>query len=125
MEIFDEDIHRLRQYVEAKRGQGRAVRSLASGKWDQGDPDFLTGEAATIVLREDTWLELGNPATRSSAPVLVTENLDLVRDGAITLIGADIPEVRTGWAGVVHCPSPIVGLFEDMELLLPFRGYSI
>ena len=70
-----------------------------SGCWIPGKgveryPDFLSNERPSIVLREDTWLELGNPNTSSSAPVLVTDSLDLVNDGAITLIGPDVPEAR-------------------------------
>lgn len=45
-------------------------------------------------MAEDTWLELGNPGTFSTAPALVTESIDLVNDGAITLIGPDISETR-------------------------------
>ena len=94
MEIFDDDIAWLRGYIESKSTQGRDVRLLDSGKGSQRVPDFLSKEKATIVLNEDTWLELGNPNTNSTAPVLVTERLDLVNDGAITLIGPDIPDAR-------------------------------
>jgi CO dehydrogenase/acetyl-CoA synthase beta subunit len=94
LEIFDDDIRWLREYLESRRSQGRDVRSLDSGERDRRIPDFFNNEKTTIVLSEDTWLELGNPKTNSTAPVLVTENLDLVHDGAITLVGPDIPEVR-------------------------------
>lgn len=94
MEIFNDDITWLRSYIESKRTQGRNVRLLDSGKGDQRYPAFLKKERATIVLSEDTWLELGNPGTFSTAPALVTESLDLVNDGSITLIGPDIPEAR-------------------------------
>jgi CO dehydrogenase/acetyl-CoA synthase beta subunit len=94
LEIFDDDIRWLRSYIESKRTQSRDVRLLDSGKGDQRYQDFLDPEGPTIVLSEETWLELGNPTTASIAPVLVTECLDLVNDGAITLIGPDIPEAR-------------------------------
>jgi CO dehydrogenase/acetyl-CoA synthase beta subunit len=94
LKIFDDDIAWLRGYIGSKSTQGRDVRLLDSGKGNQRVPDFLSKEKATIVLNEDTWLELGNPNTNSTAPVLVTERLDLVNDGAITLIGPDIPEAR-------------------------------
>ncbi|MHA1579667.1 MAG: hypothetical protein ACTSUQ_08570 [Candidatus Freyarchaeota archaeon] len=44
------------------------------------------------MLKEDTFVELGNPKTASAALVLWTKNLELVRDGKITIIGPDIPE---------------------------------
>ena len=94
MDIFDDDIRWLREYLESRRSQGRDVRSLDSGERDRRIPDFFNNEKTTIVLSEDTWLELGNPKTNSTAPVLVTESLDLVHDGAITLVGPDIPEIR-------------------------------
>jgi CO dehydrogenase/acetyl-CoA synthase beta subunit len=94
LEIFDDDIRWLREYLESRRSQGRDVRSLDSGERDRRIPDFFNNEKTTIVLSEDTWLELGNPKTNSTAPVLVTESLDLVHDGAITLVGPDIPETR-------------------------------
>jgi len=94
LEIFDDDIRWLREYLESRRSQGRDVRSLDSGERDRRIPDFFNNEKTTIVLSEDTWLELGNPKTNSTAPVLVTESLDLVHDGAITLVGPDIPEIR-------------------------------
>lgn len=94
MEIFDDDITWLRGYIESKRTEGRDVRMLDSGKGAERVPDFLSDGKSAIVLTEDTWLELGNPNTHSAAPVLVTENLDLVNDGAMTLVGRDISEAR-------------------------------
>jgi CO dehydrogenase/acetyl-CoA synthase beta subunit len=94
MEIFDDDIGWLRSYVEAKRAQGREVRSLDSVNARRPSPDFREVGGATIVLGEDTWVEFGNPATSSVAPVLVTERLDLIDDAAVTLVGPDVPEAR-------------------------------
>jgi CO dehydrogenase/acetyl-CoA synthase beta subunit len=94
LEIFDEDIAWLRRYIESRRERGRDVRMLDSGSGEKRYPDFPRAEKASIVLREDTWLELGHPNTSSIAPALVTERIDLVDDGAITLIGPDIPEVK-------------------------------
>lgn len=94
MEVFDDDIRWLRAYVEAKGAEGRDVRVLDSGRGKERCADFPSKGNPAIVLSEDTWLELGNPGTSSVAPVLVTENLDLVEDGAITLVGPDIPEAR-------------------------------
>jgi CO dehydrogenase/acetyl-CoA synthase beta subunit len=94
LEIFNEDIAWLREYIESKKIQGRNVRVLDFGKGNLRYADFLKKDKATIVLNEDTWLELGTPGTFSTAPALVTENFNLVNDGAITLIGQDIPEAR-------------------------------
>lgn len=94
METFNDNITALRQYIAGKSADGRQVRSLDCnadpGKWAA----YSKKKSSSIVLKEDTWVELGNPATFSMAPVLVTERLDLVNDGAITLIGPDISELR-------------------------------
>ena len=94
MEIFDDDIAWLRRYIESKRAPGRTVRLLDSGEEDQRHRGFSEKERAAIVLNEDTWIEFGNPNTISTALALVTQNIDLIDDGAITLIGPDIPEAR-------------------------------
>ncbi len=92
MEVFNEDIKRLRRYIKDKMMNDRKVRSIDSA--DIEYTDFLNKGTSTIVLKEDTWVELGNPKTFSLAPVLVTENFDSVNDGTITLIGPDFREVQ-------------------------------
>ncbi len=94
MDIFNDDIAALRDYVSSKKAAGREVRLLGSGEGDEVYRDFLVTAGATIVLAGDTWLELGHPGSFSTAPVLVTDRIDLVEDGAITLIGPDIPEAQ-------------------------------
>ena len=91
MKAFDPDIGRLREYIAQKGEAGRKVRRLDSGKERAG---FSPGGKPIIVLREDAWVELGNPGTASLAVVLLTESLELVNDGAISLVGPDIPEAR-------------------------------
>ena len=91
MEAFDDDIRELKKNIEAKSSTGRKVRLI--GNESPISSDFLSEGTPTIVFKEDTWLELGDPKTTSLAPVLVTEREDLVNDGTITLIGPDISEV--------------------------------
>jgi CO dehydrogenase/acetyl-CoA synthase beta subunit len=45
-----------------------------------------------IVLRGDTFVELGNPQAGSCAALLWTGRPSLIRDGRITVLGPDIPE---------------------------------
>ena len=93
MKAFDPDIERLREYIAQKGEAGRKVRRLDSGEGKK-QAGFSTGGKPAIVLREDAWVELGNPGTASLAVVLLTESLELVNDGAISLVGPDIPEAR-------------------------------
>ncbi len=45
-----------------------------------------------IILRSDTFVELGNPVAGSTSVVLWTRDTSLLTDGRISLIGPDIPE---------------------------------
>ena len=49
-------------------------------------------DSPNIILREDTFLELGSTAAGSCAFVLPTDQPAMIHDGRITLIGPDIPE---------------------------------
>jgi len=46
-----------------------------------------------VLLRSDTFLELGNPAAGSCAAAMWTDDTSLVVDGRITVVGPDIPDV--------------------------------
>jgi CO dehydrogenase/acetyl-CoA synthase beta subunit len=93
LKAFDPEIGRLREYLAQKREAGRKVRRLDSGRGGER-ARLSTGGKPVIVLREDAWVELGNPGTASLAVVLLTESLELVNDGAISLVGPDIPQAR-------------------------------
>jgi CO dehydrogenase/acetyl-CoA synthase beta subunit len=45
-----------------------------------------------IILRSDTFVEVGNPIAGSMGLTLWTDEPSLVEDGCITLVGPDIPE---------------------------------
>ncbi len=94
METFNDDIKDLRRYIDVKTNAGQNVRVKKCSNNTQKIAAFLNKKTNTIVFKEDTWVELGNPKTFSMAPVLVTESLDVVNDGAITLIGPDIQETQ-------------------------------
>ena len=80
--------------MEEKKEQGRRIRLLDFEKGARWSSDFAAPRQAAIVLAEDTWLELGSPGVFSTAPALVTDDPSLVNDGAVTLIGPDIPETE-------------------------------
>ncbi len=50
------------------------------------------GANTRIILRDDTFVELGNPIAGSAAMVLWSDDSSLVVDGRITLVGPDVPE---------------------------------
>lgn len=97
MSIFDAYIKKIAEYVEELRKQGRQLRAFQC----PGEPDKLldglpirVGPQASpgIILRGDTFMELGSPDAGSCAFPVWTDNPSLINDGRITLIGPDIPE---------------------------------
>ena len=99
MSAFDVYLTKLAGYIEEMRGRGRQVREIdcptAVSRLLAGLPVRVgRGASSGIILRSDTFVELGNPDAGSCAFVLWTDNPSLVRDGKITLIGPDIQESR-------------------------------
>jgi len=96
LESFDAYIERLGNYVEevGKRSQIKRINCPTNiAELTAGLPvNVGKQKEATIILKEDTAVELGNPSISSCAFILWTSNSTLVRDGRITLIGPDIQE---------------------------------
>jgi CO dehydrogenase/acetyl-CoA synthase beta subunit len=99
MAVFDVYIKKIAEYVEAMQAGGRQVRAFDC----PGDPERLLNElpvrvgpgaGSGIVLRGNTFAELGSPEAGSCAFPLWTKNTSLVKDGRITLIGPDILESK-------------------------------
>ncbi|UCG84224.1 MAG: carbon monoxide dehydrogenase [Dehalococcoidia bacterium] len=97
MSVFDAYIRKVAEYVDSMLGAGRQIRvfdcpgdasSLLAGLPVKVGP----GAGSGIVLRGDTYAELGSPDAGSCAFPLWTNNPDLISDGRITLIGPDILE---------------------------------
>jgi CO dehydrogenase/acetyl-CoA synthase beta subunit len=96
--LFDRHIGQTDRYVDEMRAAGRQVRELPSPAWlrdPAGKPlPFRVGPGAGpgLVMKSDTFLELGSPTVGSCAFTLLTEKTALVRPGRIRLIGADVLE---------------------------------
>jgi CO dehydrogenase/acetyl-CoA synthase beta subunit len=97
MARFDEYIEKVSGYIEEMRSGGAGVtefdRAGTSEQLREGLPVAVGPNANPgIVLRSDTFVELGNPQAGSCAALLWTDRPSLIRDGRITLFGPDIPE---------------------------------
>jgi CO dehydrogenase/acetyl-CoA synthase beta subunit len=82
---------RVATYVDEARARGRPVKEFLFS----GDPlPVRVGPGANpgIVLRGDTFAELGSPDTGSCALPLWTDDPSLIQDGRIRLIGPGIQE---------------------------------
>jgi CO dehydrogenase/acetyl-CoA synthase beta subunit len=92
MAAFDECIGQVSDYGAELRHAGRQVRELDPRR----ELPIRVGPnaAAGIILRGDTFVELGSPQVGSCASLLWTTDDSRVTDGRITLFGPDIPESR-------------------------------
>jgi len=97
MKAYEIHLAKVREYVAEKRRQGRQIREI---KCDTADEELVHGLPVGVgpqdkrnpILKEDTFVELGNPSVASCAFVIWSDDLSCVEDGRITLIGADIQE---------------------------------
>jgi len=97
MSIYDAYIPKIAEYVTDLQGKGRQVREFRCpsdvSQLVEGLPVRVgPGASPGIILRSDTFAEIGNPEAGSTAFLLWTDNPSLINDGKITLIGPDIPE---------------------------------
>jgi CO dehydrogenase/acetyl-CoA synthase beta subunit len=97
MSIYDAYIPKIAEYITDLQAKGRQVRESRCpsnvGQLLEGLPVRVgPGASQGIILRSDTFAEIGNPEAGSSAFILWTDNPTLVTDGKITLIGPDVLE---------------------------------
>jgi CO dehydrogenase/acetyl-CoA synthase beta subunit len=97
MAIYDAYLTKIAAYVADLRRKGRPIREMdcPSGvdQLLEGLPVKVgPGANPGIILRGDTFAEMGNPDAGSCAFLFWTDNPALARDGRITLVGPDIPE---------------------------------
>jgi CO dehydrogenase/acetyl-CoA synthase beta subunit len=97
MSIYDAYIPKIAEYISALQAKGRQIREFNApsdiGQLQQGLPIRVgPGASQGIILRSDSFIEIGNPEAGSASFLLWTDNPSLITDGKITLIGPDIPE---------------------------------
>lgn len=95
--IFDPYIQKTFQFIEeSARAEAQISVSDLPGVENASDERLAAfvrhDDSPNIILREDTFLELGSTAAGSCAFVLPTDKPAMIHDGRITLIGQDIPE---------------------------------
>jgi hypothetical protein len=96
---FDEQILAIRAFVRKSKKSGRALSHIPCGSSPdellQGLPvRFGSDSPATVILKEDTFAELGNPLHGSASMVLWTRQVELIQDGLVTRVGRDIPDAE-------------------------------
>jgi len=86
MGLFDEQLTEVKRFLSEARREGkvREFRAFSAPPWPAG---------SSLVLEEDTAIELGNPKTASLSILLWTE-AHAIEDGLISLVGPDVGEVQ-------------------------------
>jgi CO dehydrogenase/acetyl-CoA synthase beta subunit len=97
MSLFNAYITKVAQYIDELRTKGRRIRRIdcpeSVDALLSGLPVRVGPKAgANLILRSDTFLELGNPEVGSASFLLWTDDPSLVKSGRVTVIGPDVPE---------------------------------
>lgn len=95
--MFDWYIREVIEYMAELRAGGKPVREYnfpgTAVGLKEGLPVRIGSQANRgIILREDTFIELGGPDAGSCAFFLMTDDPACIRDGRTTLIGPDLQE---------------------------------
>jgi CO dehydrogenase/acetyl-CoA synthase beta subunit len=96
---FDEQILAIRGFAKKREEEGWPLSETQCAGSPEG---LLLGLAVrfgpdtppSVILKEDTFVELGNPVNGSASMVLWTRQMELVQDGRITRIGPDVQEAE-------------------------------
>jgi acetyl-CoA synthase len=97
MSLFNPYISKVSQYTDELRRKGRKIREIdcpaSAEDLLKGLPVRVGPKAGTdLILRGDTFVELGSPDVGSSSFLIWTDDPSLVKSGRIMVIGPDIPE---------------------------------
>jgi len=97
MAVFDEDINQVADYMKKLQEKDLQMREFFCNGLSENLAEELpiqVGPEANpgIILRGDTFIELGNPTNGSLSLFLWTDNPSLIPDNKITLFGPDIQE---------------------------------
>ena len=94
MSNFDEYIEKVQAYLKGKTIKEYDCPSSVDALYQGMPVQVGPGSNPGIILRSDTFAELGNPAEGSTGFILWTEDPSRVHDGRISLIGPDITELE-------------------------------
>ena len=99
MKAYEIHLARVREYIAEKKRQGRQVREIDCDTRNENLVHGLPVHVGprlkrSVILKEDTFVELGNPSVASCSFVIWSDEPSGITDGRITLIGADIQESK-------------------------------
>jgi len=95
MNPFDPYFERIREYENNLKNSGRSVRVWHTGPLN-GREEAFRQTFSPLILKENTAVELGGPLTAGSTFIIWTEDVSLISDGRITLVGQEVVEAVGG-----------------------------
>ncbi len=90
MELFEKHIQQINAFLDQKRSEGQVVESDHQAiltKWPKA-------ENKTLVMSQDTAVELGSPNQASTSFLLWTNVPKMIQHRRITLVGKDFPDIK-------------------------------
>jgi len=91
-------VRRVKEFIDERCGAATVYSEPVPAAVLAGKFGFARrgGGKPEVVLAEETSVELGCPAVPSAAVLLLTRERGVVNRGAVTVIGADIPDADEG-----------------------------
>ena len=98
MDIFDKTIREIKLWSQQRRDEAefRYYDVALPAERSPSSNNFTLQNNVSIILKEDTHLELGHPSVGSCAATLATHDYSLIENGRISLIGPEIYELEEG-----------------------------
>jgi CO dehydrogenase/acetyl-CoA synthase beta subunit len=97
MENMVDTINSIFEFVDELEGLHNNVKRICIDERYQSDMEFdneIKNDGSNIVLKSETFLELGNPSTGSCAYSVYSADEEKIKDGEIIVVGEDIQESR-------------------------------
>jgi len=123
MDLFDDTIREIKNWAQNLReivGVRRCQVPEPSQSAALSSLDTKSRPNPTIILKEDTHLELGHPSVGSCSAALATGDSSIIENGLITLIGPDVPEMeelRNPFAQIAlgYCQGDVKDISQSMD----------
>jgi CO dehydrogenase/acetyl-CoA synthase beta subunit len=89
MELFNSHISQVQDFLDRKRKENKLVESI-----HQGVCDWPRTKNKTLVLGQDTAVELGNPKTAATSCLLWTNDETSIQNRRISILGPDLSDLK-------------------------------
>lgn len=98
------EIRQIQDLLASLKQQGRQLHKFTPAPYTVTDKEYSAAKKSSIVLRTETYVELGGPMASALSLLACTENDNLVEDETVLLLGDDIPALSRGvspWGQII------------------------